>query len=202
MVLRRCRFVCVIDAGADPGYRFDDLGNAVRKIRLDLGIPIDFESMPIRKPKGADDTGGRYCAIGRIRYSAVDGARAPDGLLLHFKPVLCGKEPPDVLHYASENPAFPQESTADQFFGEAQFESYRRLGQFGVDAALGDVRCDGGLWAAGLVQQVHRYIGDEDVVNAWVRQWLAAAPPHDRAEPAVPGGAEADGADGSRFATT
>ena len=30
----------VSDAGADPSGTFDDLGNAVRKIRVDLGIPI------------------------------------------------------------------------------------------------------------------------------------------------------------------
>ena len=27
----------------DPGCGFDDLGNAIRKIRIDLGVPIDFE---------------------------------------------------------------------------------------------------------------------------------------------------------------
>jgi len=42
MVLRRCRFIVVSDAGADPSGTFDDLGNAVRKIRVDLGIPIEF----------------------------------------------------------------------------------------------------------------------------------------------------------------
>ncbi len=39
MVLRRCRFIVVVDAGADPSYTKEDLGNAVRKIRIDLGVP-------------------------------------------------------------------------------------------------------------------------------------------------------------------
>ena len=34
------------------------------------------------------------------------------------------------MHYATEHAAFPHESTADQFFSESQFESYRRLGHF------------------------------------------------------------------------
>ncbi|MBS0161677.1 MAG: GNAT family N-acetyltransferase, partial [Nitrospira sp.] len=38
-------------------------------------------------------------------------------------------EPTDVQDYAARHPAFPHESTSDQFFDEAQFESYRRLGE-------------------------------------------------------------------------
>jgi len=34
-----------------------------------------------------------------------------------------------LTNYHSANPAFPQQSTAEQFFDEAQWESYRRLGQ-------------------------------------------------------------------------
>jgi hypothetical protein len=45
-----------------------------------------------------------------------------------LKSSLTGNEPADVLEYQSENPAFPHQSTGDQFFSESQFESYRRLG--------------------------------------------------------------------------
>ncbi|HZP88435.1 MAG TPA: hypothetical protein VFB54_16605, partial [Burkholderiales bacterium] len=172
MVLRRCHLMVVFDAGADPGYRFDDLGNAVRKVRIDLGIPIEFETLPMRKRGGGDDGSIRYCTLGRVRYAAVDGADAPDGLLLYFKPVLCGGEPADVLHYASENTDFPQEPTTDQFFGEAQFESYRRLGQFAVDTALNGVYCEGRTWAADLVQGVRRYL-KESAASPWIDAWLA-----------------------------
>ena len=37
MVLRRCRFIVVSDTSRDPKYRFGDLGNAIHKIRVDLG---------------------------------------------------------------------------------------------------------------------------------------------------------------------
>ncbi len=54
---------------------------------------------------------------------------APDGILIYLKPSLTGDEPVDILEYAAHHEAFPHESTADQFFDESQFESYRRLGE-------------------------------------------------------------------------
>jgi hypothetical protein len=46
------------------------------------------------------------------------------------RPVLTGREPADVLSYARLHSRFPNESTANQWFKESQFESYRRLGLF------------------------------------------------------------------------
>ena len=43
MVLRRCHFIVVSDAGGDPECSFADLGESVRKIRVDFGITIDFD---------------------------------------------------------------------------------------------------------------------------------------------------------------
>jgi hypothetical protein len=43
MVLRRCRMIVVSDASTDADYRFDSLGMAIRKIRIDFGIPIEFD---------------------------------------------------------------------------------------------------------------------------------------------------------------
>jgi Patatin-like phospholipase len=131
MVLRRCKFIVVSDAGADPEYQFEDLGNAVRKIRIDFGIPIEFPSVPIYKPGGSEGA-GRYCAVGSIEYSAVDGPEVEDGVIIVVKPVLLGNEPRDVANYAAQNKPFPQQPTSDQFFGESQFESYRQLGYFAV----------------------------------------------------------------------
>jgi len=44
MVMRRCHRIIVVDGGADPKFEFEDLGNAVRKIRIDLGIQIEFRN--------------------------------------------------------------------------------------------------------------------------------------------------------------
>jgi hypothetical protein len=136
MVLRRCRFIVVCDAGADPGYAYEDLGNAVRKVRIDLGVSIDFTAPPAMSTRhaGRNVPGGHHCALAVIKYSAIDGTPAEDdGLLLYVKPSLTGDEPADVLHYSTQDTTFPQQSTADQFFDESQFESYRRLGMHIVE---------------------------------------------------------------------
>jgi hypothetical protein len=61
----------------------------------------------------------------------------PESRLLYIKPSLTGHEPEDVLDYHRRHPDFPQETTADQFFDEAQWESYRRLGQHVADEIFG-----------------------------------------------------------------
>jgi hypothetical protein len=126
MVLRRCATIIVVDGSQDAAFHFDDLGNATRKIRIDLGIPIDFpDGLSITKEITA---ASKHCAVGRIVYSAVDGHAVKDGTLIYIKASLTGNEPRDVLTYAAENPAFPHQPTSDQWFDESQFESYRRLG--------------------------------------------------------------------------
>ena len=141
MVRRRCRYIVVGDAGGDPTCNFEGLGNAIRKIRIDFGIPIDFEDRVRIYPKPAKkpEPDARYSAIGKIRYSAVDGAGAEDGTLIYIKPAIVESpyEPYDVYNYARSSKDFPQESTADQWFSESQFESYRTLGRGTVQAMLG-----------------------------------------------------------------
>lgn len=125
MVRRRCRRILVVDASADAGYEHADLQEAVRKIRVDLGIPIEFLHDSFATPQ--------RCIVGKIRYGDADPGAA-DGVLCLLKPVLCGDEPLDVQRYATASgkrdgkQPFPHQSTADQFFDEAQFESYRMLG--------------------------------------------------------------------------
>jgi hypothetical protein len=133
MVLRRCRTIIVVDGSADSAYHFDDLGNAIRKIRVDMGINIEFPDLSITQkitPRS------RHCAVGSIGYQAVDGAPAVNGVLIYIKSSLTGNEPRDVLNYSKQNPAFPQQPTTDQWFDESQFESYRRLGNHVVDEIL------------------------------------------------------------------
>jgi hypothetical protein len=175
MVLRRCQLIVCTDAGADPEYQFADLGNAVRKIRIDLGIPIEFDAVPIHRWARPGDKTGRYCALGRIRYSYVDGPGCPDGVLICFKPVLCGNEAQDVLNYAAKSKVFPQEPTLDQFFGESQFESYRQLGQCAVQAVYGSEKFDDidQVWAHWALKKVADYLGKPSADQTWLGDWLA-----------------------------
>ncbi|WP_218840219.1 patatin-like phospholipase family protein [Spirosoma fluviale] len=140
MVLRRNRFIVVSDAGCDESCTLEDLGNAIRKIRIDLGIPIEFQGKFQIQARSTTvlNTDGKYWALARIGYSAVDKpAGAPpndvDGLLLYIKPAFYGNEPRDIFNYGSTKSAFPHESTSDQFFSESQFESYRALGRYAFE---------------------------------------------------------------------
>lgn len=135
MVLRRCHLIVVLDSGADPNFTYEDLGNALRKIRIDMNIPIEFEQelcCPMQARK-------KRCAVGRIGYSKVDGA-CDDGYLIYVKPLFLGNETPDVQSYHAEQPVFPQQSTADQWFNESQTESYRMLGLETMDEILRGLR--------------------------------------------------------------
>jgi hypothetical protein len=127
LVRRRCRHIVVCDAGADPQSSFWDLGSLVRKCREDFGVRIEIDISPLLKEDGATHAKW-HCAVGSIHYEDVDTWASP-GTLFYIKPSLTGDEPSDVRNYVSEHRDFPHESTADQFFGESQFESYRVLGE-------------------------------------------------------------------------
>jgi hypothetical protein len=126
MVRRRCRYIVVVDAGADPGAAFADLGNAVRKSFIDQNIEINFKppvaigsrSKPLLPP--------RSYAFAEILYP--EGG--PPGELIYLKPCYLKDVPIDVRAYGSASEEFPHEPTLEQWFTESQFESYRRLGYY------------------------------------------------------------------------
>lgn len=126
LVRRQTRLVVCCDGSADPERVFGALGNAARKCRADFGVPIDLQLQRFRfgAPEERSEV---HCAVGTIRYDAVD-PEAENGTLVYLKATLTDDEPADVLNYAASNETFPNQSTADQFFDEAQFESYRALG--------------------------------------------------------------------------
>jgi hypothetical protein len=72
-----------------------------------------------------------HAALATVTYR--DGSR---GLIVYVKASLTGHEPVDVLQYHAKHLDFPHETTADQFFDEAQWESYRRLGEFVGETVL------------------------------------------------------------------
>jgi hypothetical protein len=133
MVRRRCRFIVVIDGGADPDYRFDDLANAVRRIRIDLGVRIEIDGIDMSLAR--QGAGNPHCLVGNIHYDADENGAT--GTLVYIKPCLSGDEPSDVRNYAAKHPDFPHQSTANQWFSEAQFESYRMLGVHTIEMVSG-----------------------------------------------------------------
>jgi hypothetical protein len=138
LIRRRVPKIIVLDNGRDAEYAFDDLANLVRKARIDLDAEIEFLTSvelsafvdaSVRQYFGTpeefkpDHTDPVYATLARVRYQD-----APEGLLLVLKPRVAGIEPLDILNYKQASPDFPQQSTTDQFYDEAQWESYRGLG--------------------------------------------------------------------------
>ncbi len=122
---RRCSLILASDAGADPKYAFDDLAEAMRKCYTDFGIEIRFRTKVDEiRPEAPDKPSLRHYAIADIIYPD----QGSPGTLIYWKSSLTGDMPPDIMHYQRSHKDFPHETTADQFFDESQFESYRHLG--------------------------------------------------------------------------
>ncbi len=170
MVLRRCRFIVVSDGSQDKDFDFESLVNAINKIRIDLGVRITFDSIPIspREKKiptfaktTKEEKKKKYCAVGRIHYSEVD-ENGMDRFLLYIKPAIYGTEPADIQNYARANPAFPHESTGNQMYSETQFENYRALGFHEVSVIAPNRASKSRIGLKEMFRQVYEeYLGEE-----------------------------------------
>lgn len=156
LLRRRLKRIMLIDAEADPDYSYEGLLLLIRKARIDFGAVIRFLTAEeldqkldpacrplfgtledLRRPEGRQAVSKAHAAFAVVEYP--DDVDCPDKLedrhkhnavgdLLYLKSTLTGDEPPDVRDYHAQNPDFPHQTTADQFFDEAQWESHRALG--------------------------------------------------------------------------
>jgi len=128
LLRRRCKYIVAIDGEADPGMTFHGLATLQRLAFIDFGVVIEIDVDALRLgDKGLSRSHFAFC---RIRYptDTRDGA-VTYGYLLYLKLSLTGNEGEFIRRYQLDEPAFPHQSTADQFFTEAQFEAYRSLGE-------------------------------------------------------------------------
>jgi hypothetical protein len=124
LLQRRCKVIIACDAECDPGVTFGSFTEALRQAYIDMGIDVDIDLTMIR-PDRLTGLSRSHCAVGRIRYPD-----RPDqeSYLVYLKNSMTGDEPEPQLNYKTQSPDFPHESTADLFFDDSQFESYRALG--------------------------------------------------------------------------
>ncbi len=144
LVRRRTRLIVLSDGAADPGYAFADFQVLLRRIEADFGASIRFDAdnrlerlIPKHKAgyppeaKVAD----RGFVVGTVHY--CDGTR---GVLVYLKTTRVDGVSLKTKGYAAAHPDFPDQTTADQFFDEEQFEAYRELGYRLAEHMLRDVR--------------------------------------------------------------
>ncbi len=122
LIRRRCHYIILGDGEQDVKGTCEGLANAIRRCRIDFGVEINV------LPTG-DDENDKQPTKTHITYFSIKypGSKIK-GKLIYIKAGLTGDETVDIKEYAAANPDFPQQSTNDQFFDEAQFESYRKLG--------------------------------------------------------------------------
>jgi hypothetical protein len=161
LVRRRLKLIIVCDASADPKFNFSELANAIQKVRADFGAIIDIndEQLATLMPRAADSAGttgmadsasagaSRGYLIAPIRYSTRVGQNPHNlrevGTLILLRATAFRGSPADVFCYRREHPEFPDQSTADQFFDEKQFDSYRELGYVTADHMLKEIEASG-----------------------------------------------------------
>jgi hypothetical protein len=121
--------IVVCDATADPKTAFADLQNLLSRAEAGFGVTITFPPPPLAPlmPSEADarfPLGVAFATqpfvVGEIGYP--NGAQ---GKLYYIKPAIFAGLRVHVLGFKGAFPAFPDDSTVDQFFDEARFEAYR-----------------------------------------------------------------------------
>ena len=130
LVRRRCRNIILGDGEQDAQFTLEGLANAIRKCRIDFGVEISFDNINDITGLSEQRHSKRQYAFGTIHYPGNPGFI---GRILYIKSSVTEKETIDIREYALKNKTFPHQSTGDQFFDEAQFESYRKLGLSIVD---------------------------------------------------------------------
>jgi hypothetical protein len=124
--------IVAFDASGDPPDSWVTFGEAVQTARADLGVEIDLDPSTMRPAKGSE----------RAPTLVVKGTCTyPNGVtatLLYCKLALPEKATAswDVYAWKSGHPAFPNDPTIQQLYGDREFEAYRRLGELAAAMAV------------------------------------------------------------------
>lgn len=144
LIRRRCRYIVVSDAEEDAKFKLEGIGGAIRKCRVDFGVVIDLDIEALQ-PLGDPAKSRLHYSIGKILYpehlpDSTEGASSgenPCGVLVYIKSSITGDESVDIAEFRKRQPHFPHNSTANQFFDESHFESYRALGHHAAQQIFG-----------------------------------------------------------------
>jgi hypothetical protein len=144
LLRRQLEFIVILDNGRDLHEHFSDINTLIRQVRVDFSIEIDETATRLAHHAGIrinaalvattfDDFRQRPECIAILLTTHFKSGQK--GQLLIVKPRVTSGAPHDVRGYVNANKDFPNESTADQFFDDVQWESHRGLG-YSQGAAL------------------------------------------------------------------
>jgi hypothetical protein len=153
LLRRRCKVIYCIDASGASQPLADALSGAIALAREELGVEISLTEQALDLVSGGRDLlepatsltalnarlSLSQVTIATITYPKV--ARFPGltpaphypeepGTLVYAQAILTPDTPYQLLNFPQACPGFPNDSTGDQFFNAAQFDSYQALGYF------------------------------------------------------------------------
>ncbi len=153
LIKRKCKVIIVSDGECDPLLQFEGLGRLIRMCEVDLDAKINIDVTAIQAENNSFWSQNRY-AIGQIEYSEKIKPEGPKtGWLIYLKASMNGDENTAIKQYKATHPTFPHETAADQFYGEDQFESYRKLGRGIAENVFASVSSDENL--ASLAEKLY-----------------------------------------------
>lgn len=164
LVRRRCGLIIVCDGGQDIESSYADFVTAIQRIGQDFGATIAFDmevagpdgnfvpsgpealiaSLPQQKkyPKHAEYAERGYF-LATIDYGRRGGGAWPaKGTVIYLKTAMIDELSMTARGYKGANPDFPNQTTADQFFDEEQFEAYREVGYRIAEQMIDDLALD------------------------------------------------------------
>ena len=134
LVRRKLQIILIVDGEEDPSINLSSLVSASRRIEQDFGARLDLplgdggpERLVMYPSEGGYPAGVKYAKapflVGTITYN--DGSHAA---MIYVKATVFREIDFATAGYLANNPAFPHQTTADQFFYPEQFDAYRLLG--------------------------------------------------------------------------
>jgi hypothetical protein len=131
--------IVVFDASGDLPNRWAEFGQSVATARADLGVAVRLDPTSM----ATDEKTLRAAAL-----VATGTCEYPDGRVatLHLCKLALPAQAPaswDVLAWSFAHKEFPNDTVAQQLYGDREFEAYRRIGELAGLAALDAMAADG-----------------------------------------------------------
>jgi Patatin-like phospholipase len=129
---RGCRLIVCVDAGADPDWQFPDIKYALSRLK-EAGWAIEDDYDDVEHSRSIDTATGlsitdKPCHVFHLTNPSMKERQTVVLLKSSVTRETLEAFSSQSLRYAQTHKTFPQESTADQWLSEAQFDAYYSVG--------------------------------------------------------------------------